>query len=124
MNSPAFQLNKVLRLIKTQGKLFWFKTSKKNEFGEPNGETVSLMLKGVYHQTPHVGSGYVTKTTSDASTTRVKSQAMILALWEDAKQLKRQDTLSFNGKSYQVNEVTNLAQANLVADISLEEVQT
>lgn len=122
MDKAAFQLNKVRRLIKTQGKPFWFKTPKRNEFGEPNGETVSVMLVGVYHETPYVGSGYVTKTTSEASTTRVKSQPMIFALWEEAKCLKSQDTLSFNGKSYQVNSVTNIAQANLLADISLEEV--
>ena len=121
MNQAAFQLNKVRRLIKTSGKVFEFKTRGTNEFGEPNGEPVARQVKGVFHDS---ASGYVTKNSSDATTTRLKSQPMILTLWEFVSDLKHGSELKFNGKTYKVNEVTNISQANLVANISLEEVQT
>lgn len=123
MNQPAFQLNKVRRLIKTSGQDFEFTTPGKNEFGEPNSETVSHKVRGVFHESPGYASGYVTKIVSDSSTTRLKSQPMILTLWELVKDLQHGASLKFNNKSYKVNEVTNISQADLVADISLEEVQ-
>lgn len=124
MNHSAFQLNKVRRLIKTSGQDFEFKTRGKNEFGEPNGDTVSHKVKGVFHESPGYASGYVTKTSTDASVTRLKSQPMIMTLWESVSELQHGSELKFNGKTYKVNEVTNIAQANSIADISLEEVQT
>lgn len=119
MHKAAFQLNKVRRLIKTQGQTFKFDKPGKNEFGEPNGETVSHTIKGVFHET----TAYASKTTSDASTIRKKSSPMVLTLWESVGELHHKDELTFNGKSYRVNEIKNIAEANLVADISLEEVQ-
>lgn len=119
MHRAMFQLHKVRRLINTQGQTFHFKTCGKDEFGEPNGETVSHTIKGVFHET----ASYITKAATDASTIRKKSSPMVLTLWENAEGLHRMDKLKFNGKSYQVNEIKNVAEANLVADISLEEVQ-
>lgn len=124
MNSPAFQLNKVRRLIRTQGVQLKFQAPGKNEFGEPNGKLLFHMVRGVFHESSQFSSGYVTKTSTDSSTTRLKSQPMILALWEYAKDIQLDSELSFNGKLYKVNDVTNIAQANLIADISLEEVQS
>ncbi len=119
MYKGAFQLNKVRRLIITQGRLFTFVTEGKNDFGEPNGETVSQNLKGVFHET----TSYVSKETSSASTTRKKSSPMVLTLWESVKEINKSYQVQLNGKTYQVNEVKNLCESNLLADISLEEVQ-
>lgn len=120
MHQKAFQLNKVRRLIKTQGKLFQFSTPEKNEFEEPT-ETFKLHeIKGVFHET----TSYVSKESSDASTIRKKSSPMVLTLWESIGELLHTDKLAFNGRLYRVTGVKNLAEANLVADISLEEVQT
>ena len=124
MNHKAFQLNKVRRFINTYGQIFQFDKPGKNEFGEPNGETVSHKIKGVFHETSGFASGYITKTTSDSTTIRLKSNPMFLTLWESVGDLKHQDELIFNDKKYRVNGVTNLLQANLIAEISLEEVQT
>lgn len=124
MHSAVFQLNKVRRLIQTQGKPFKFDKPKKNEFGEPNGETVSHEIKGVYHETFGYASGYVTKSATEATTIRRKALPMVLALWESIGELHHQDMVTFNGKPYRVNEIKNVAEASLVADISLEEVQT
>lgn len=121
MNQKAFQLNKIRRTIRTLGQSLLVQREGTNDFGEPNGETESLELKGVFHES----TGYLTKSTSESSTIRKKSSPMLLCLWEDiAELLHHQDEVTLNNKTYKVNEIKNLAEANLVADISLEEVQT
>lgn len=124
MNHAPFQLNKVRRLIKTQGKLLQFEAPKKNEFGEPTDETVIHTVQGVYHETTGYASGHSPKSTSEATTIRTKGFPMILTLWESVGELHHEDALKFNGKSYTVTEIRNINEANLLASISLEEVQT
>lgn len=123
MNHKAFQLNKVRRFINTHGQIFQFDKPGKNEFGEPNGETVSHKVKGVFHETSGFASGYVAKTSGDSTTIRTKPNPQFLTLWESVGPLQHQDKLTFNDKTYKVTEITNLLQANLIAEISLEEVQ-
>lgn len=120
MDALAFQLNKVRRLIHTQGKTVSFKRQGTNDFGEPNGQTESVDIVGVYHET----TSFLSKTATGATTIRQKSSPMILCLWEDAQKILHTDEISFNGKTYKVGEVKNLSEANIVGDISLEEVQT
>lgn len=120
MDALAFQLNKVRRLINTQGKNFQFKRRGTNEFGEPNGQTESVDIVGVYHET----TSFLSKSATEATTIRQKPSPMILCLWEDAQKILHTDELSFNGKNYKVGEVKNISEANIVGDISLEEVQT
>lgn len=120
MNALTFQLNKVRRLINTQGKPFKFTRQGTNEFGEPNGQTESVDIVGVYHET----TSFLSKSATEATTIRQKSSPMILCLWEDAQRVLHTDELSFNEKSYKVGEVKNISEANIVGDISLEEVQT
>ena len=124
MYNAAFQLNKIRRLINTQVQEFHFTSLGKNEFGEPNGETVSHVIQGVFHEALGYASGYATKTTSEGTTIRNKDFPMVLTLWESLGELRHNDILTFNGKSYRVNEIKNVAEANLIANISLEEVQT
>lgn len=120
MDALTFQLNKVRRLINTQGKLFKFTRQGTNEFGEPNGQTESVDIVGVYHET----TSFLSKSATEATTIRQKSSPMILCLWEDAQKILHTDELSFNEKTYKVGEVKNISEANIVGDISLEEVQT
>ena len=120
MDALSFQLNKVRRLINTQGKLFTFKRPGTSEFGEPNGQTESVNIRGVYHET----TSFLSKSATEATTIRQKPSPMILCLWEDAQKILHTDELTFNGKSYKVGEVKNISEANIVGDISLEEVQT
>lgn len=120
MNAPLFQLNKVRRFISTQGQPFSFLRQGTNEFGEPNGQTESVIIKGVYHET----TSFLSKESADATTLRKKASPMILCLWQEAQQLSIKDELSFNGKTYTVGEIKNLSEANVIGDISLEEVQT
>ena len=121
MHNGAFQLNKVRRMLRTQGISVVVKKPVLNDFGEPTGNTKDREIKGVFHET----TSYASKTTTEASTIRKKSSPMLLCLWEDiAEILRHQDEVTINNKTYKVNEIKNLAEANLIADISLEEVQT
>lgn len=120
MDARTFQLNKVRRLINTQGQEFTFSRQGSNEFGEPNGQTESVVIRGVYHET----TSYLSKTGTEATTIRQRSSPMILCLWEDAQKAVHTDKLIFNKKSYRVGEVKNISEADVAGDISLEEVQT
>ena len=120
MQSPKFQLNKVRRTIKTQGVWLTFKKEGKNDFGEPNGVVVSTIeIKGVYHET----TSYLKKSTTDSATVRKKPCPMFLCLYEAAQLITTEYTCTINGKKYTLGEVKNISEANLVCDISLEEVQ-
>ena len=120
MNSSAFQLNKVRRLIKTQGRLIVVTRQGKNKFNEPNGEAEVFSVRGVFHET----TSYLSKTGSDGSTVRAKPSPMFMCLWDDAQRLQHTDQVSLNNRTYNIGEIKNLCESNLVGDISLEEVQT
>lgn len=121
MHNGAFQLNKVRRMLRTQGISVTAKKYKTNDYNEPVGDPTEVTFKGIFHET----TSYASKTTTEASTIRKKSSPMLLCLWEDIVELlHHQDEVTLNSKTYKVNEIKNLAEANLIADISLEEVQT
>lgn len=119
MEFAQFQLNKVKRLIQSQGQLFEFKRPSLNEFGEPSGVSSTILIKGVYHET----SGFMSRTSIDSTMVRQKPSPMILCLMGDCKKLLYSDTVSFRGKLYQIGEVRDVSESGIVGDISLEEVQ-
>lgn len=120
MNSSAFQLNKVRRLIKAQGRSVVVTRQERNKFNEPNGEAEIFSVTGVFHET----TSYLSKTGSDGSTVRAKPSPMLMCLWDDIKKLKHTDQVILNNRTYNIGEIKNLCEADVVGDISLEEVQT
>lgn len=122
MNSAAFQLNKVRRLIKTQGRSALIVRPATNKFGEPNGEEDVRTILGVFHESSSKMT-YQAKTNSDGSTIRAKAAPMMLCLWEDVQDIQHTDHLVMNNNAYVIGEIKNVNESNLVADISLEEVQ-
>lgn len=119
MNSVQFQLNKVRRLINTQGRSVVVTRQGKNKFNEPNGEAEVFNIKGVFHET----TSYLSKTGSNGSTVRSKPSPMFMCLWESAESLQHTDQVLINNRTYNIGEIKNIDEANAVADISLEEVQ-
>ena len=120
MNSPTFQLNKVRRLINTQGRSVVVTRQGKNKFNEPNGETEIFNITGVFHET----TSYLSKTGTDGSTIRSKPSPMLLCLWDEIQELQHTDLVSINNKTYRIGEIKNLCEADVAGDISLEEIQT
>lgn len=119
MNSAAFQLNKIRRLINTQGRGVLVTRSSKNKFNEPNGIAETYIIVGVFHEV----TSYLSKTTSDGSTIRGKSSPMLLCLWEEVQHIHHLDQVILNNRVYRIGEIKNICEANVAADISLEEVQ-
>lgn len=122
MHSSNFQLNKVRRIVRTQGKTFTVTREGINEFQEPDGTVESFPLIGVYHTSPS-NSMYSVQHKSDSTMVWPKSFPMILCLWEEAEKLKLTDRVVLNGKMYRVGEIRNVDEANLIGDITLEEIQ-
>lgn len=120
MTGEAFQLNKLRRLIRTQGKSFLLKNPSLNKFNEPDGNTESVVIIGVFHEL----TGYKSKKTDDATSISKRTSPMVLILWEDVSLLTDDVTVEFNSKPYRVCTIKNIGECNLVADISLEEVLT
>ena len=121
MNSPNFQLNKVRRHLKASGRDFTFIREGTDSFGEPNGTTESFIIPGIYHET---NSGTTTvQNNSDSATTWPKKIPSMLCLWESVQQIKLTDLVSINSKKYKISQIRNIEEANLVADILMEEVQ-
>lgn len=119
MYSAAFQLNKVKRLINTQGRVIQVIRQGRNVFNEPNGEAEVFEVKGVFHET----TSYMSKSGSNGSTVRAKSSPMFLCTWETAQMLVHNDQVTINGHIYNINAIKNLCEVNLIGNISLEEVQ-
>lgn len=120
MNSAAFQLNKVKRLINTQGRSVIVTRQGKDKFNEPNGEAEVFSIKGVFHET----TSYLSKTGSNGSTIRAKPAPMFMCLWEEAQGLQHTDQVLLNNRTYNIGEIKNLDEADIIADVSLTEVQT
>lgn len=121
MNSPNFQLNKVQRHLRASGRDFTFTREGTDSFGEPNGSTESFTIKGIYHETNR--NTIAIQNNSDAATTWPKKIPSMLCLWEDAQQVHLTDLVSINSKRYKISQIRNIEEANLVADIIMEEVQ-
>ena len=120
MYAISAQLNKVRRLINTQGGWFLFIKKGKNDFGEPSDEVESTVrLRGVYHET----TSYLKKSSGDAATVRAKSSPMILCLYEAAAFLDTDFMLEYRGKTYRIGEIKDVSEAGIACEISLEEIQ-
>lgn len=115
----AFQINKVNRLISTNGEIFNFKRKKINEFNEYTEEEQTIQIKGIFHQT----NSYVSQTGMDAGLIRSKPQPLVMCLKEEAKKIMKDDILEYKGKQYKVIDKTNLVELDICVDISLDVIQ-
>lgn len=119
MEAALFQLYKVQRAISIQGTLFTVETPSKNEYNEPTDMVQTTQFKGLYHET----TGFIAKTTRDSSTVNHKSSPMILCILDEVKGLSKGDHIIANRKTYELVEIKDIAEAGIIADLSLEEIQ-
>lgn len=119
MKSIPFTLSRVKRLVNTNGIDYVFARPKNNDFGEPiNEASEKINLKGVFHEV----SRYISKDTQEGSQTLKKRDPYIFAIYGEAKALKINDYLFLEHITYRINEIRNVGNFDIVADISLEEV--
>ena len=118
----SFQLNKVRRAINVANKNFAFCRYKINDFKEPiySEEPEKILnVRGIFH----ISSSFQIRTNSDSGNVSTDKQPMILALYEKAKYLQRNDIfVDTDGAKYKVVDVSNLNGLGIIAEISLEVV--
>lgn len=115
-----FQLNKISRLVKSQGEEFTFKRFKKNEFNESISDDFDeIKIVGVYHET----NSQVTETTSEGTSIKTKPQPRILCMPDQGSKVERGDMLEHKGIKFKVIEPANLLLYDICADISMVVVE-
>lgn len=114
--NPNFEKHKLLRFIKSQGMVYSFNGFEKNQFGEPTGETKTVEIKGVYHES----QGYVTNTTTDGSNIKSKPSSLIMCLKEDSILLERDMSTTIQDKEYRIVDLRDVNNFGVACDISLE----
>jgi hypothetical protein len=118
MKTPKFELNKLKRLVRTNGEIYNFEREILDKFKEPTGAVSVTVIHGVFHQTTE----HILVTGTDAASVQDKTSPFILALYDEAKDIKQGDKVTINDKVYNVSGVTNPGEFNLALDISLEVV--
>ena len=128
MLNTRFELYKLHRELKRNGRVYRFIRYGVNEFGERDPDDEKCMsvfdLCCLYHET----NGYVATTVSDNTTYRSVKQPMLLC---DMKELRDHvpevgdftvvvNNLTGDGKAYLFSGVTDIGDLGLIADISLE----
>lgn len=115
------ELHKITREVNQYGENYFFWRDDVDKYGEPTGTTRNIAdVKGLFH----TERSYVSKNASDATTTHATGTPMILARYDDAKDIKPADWLTINGKTFKVVDVNNIMEYNIVVNISLDEVVT
>lgn len=115
------ELHKITREINQYGENYVFWRDDVDKYGEPTGTVKNIAdVKGLFH----TERSYVSKNASDATTTHATGTPMILARYDDAKDIKLADWLTINGKTFKVVDVNDVMEYNIVVNISLDEVVT
>lgn len=111
----ASQLNKIRRLINTSGEIYSFTRYGTNKFGEPDPDRVEqIELRGVLHTM----KSYVKTTTSEAAEIKAEKSPLILSLMSECT-LKEGDQIIIDKTKYKVNDITDINNYGILADISL-----
>ena len=118
--NSSFEMYKLKRLLKRNGNEYEIIRAGTNPFGEPDAsyqETIGT-INGLYHEE----SVDIQVVTGDTTQTRTKKSPMILCTYEDAAyvDLKINDLIVINEKTFKVTGVVNIQEWSIIADISLE----
>lgn len=110
---------RVEREILTHGEEYEVYKEEYNSVGEPTGRIKKLLsFRGLFH----VSEGYHLQTVSDATVTHAKGNSMILCMWEDIEDVKREYFLYKNKKKYVITDINDIGGYGRIADLSLEVV--
>lgn len=127
MINTKFELYKLRRELKRNGKDYTFRRRKLNQFNEPTGELEDVLaIRCLYHEV----SSFKTTSTGDSSTTVTEKQPMLLCAVEDVKgsSLEEGDFIEVNDSVYGDKKVlrfvgiVDIQNYGIIADISLEVV--
>lgn len=123
MINKKFEAYKIARELKRSGIDYIFQRYGTNTFGEPTDQLNDIgKLKGLYHEQ----NSSIQITTGEAVQIRTKKVPTILCLYENVKalELKVGDIVCINSSIFNVAGIVNVQEWNIVADISLEVVDS
>ena len=113
----SFELHKVEREIKMHGDTFEIHRDILDDYGEVTGNSEKVCeTRGLFH----ISKGFVSRSTIDATTTHATGNPMLLCLFSETEQVRSGDWLELNGARYNITDVSNVSEQNIVADMSLE----
>lgn len=127
MINTRFELYKLRRELKRNGKDYMFRRHKLNKFNEPTGELEDVLtIRCLYHEV----SSFKTTSTGDSSTTVTEKQPMLLCAVEDVKDsgleigdfIEVEDSVYGDKKVLRFVGIVDIQNYGIIADISLEVV--
>lgn len=119
MQMALFLKNKINRQISINGCEYVFNRHKVDKYKQMSNEVLeNIIIKGLLHTT----NVYVKSNESENSRIVKKQQSMILTLYDDGIQIKKDDAVVIVGKVYKVVEKTDVNNLSVAFDISLEEI--
>lgn len=128
MINTKFELYKLRRELKRNGKDYTFRRRKLNKFNEPTGELEDVLtIRCLYHEV----SSFKTTSTGDSSTTVTEKQPMLLCAVEDVKGsglemgdfIEIVDYVYGDKKVLRFVGIVDIQNYGIIADISLEVVE-
>lgn len=112
-----FEVRKLKIAISKSGVHCSVKRQLKNDYNEPTDKFENVTeFKGLYHEQ----NSYINMATAESAQYVSKKIPMVLCELENVKDVKQNDILTLNGKSFKITGVANIQEWNLIADISLE----
>lgn len=115
----TFELHKVEREIKVHGDTFEIHRDILDDYGEVTGNSEKVCeTRGLFH----ISKSFVSRSTTDGTTTHAAGSPMLLCLFSGTEQIQSGDWLKVNGVRYNITDLTNVGEQNIVVDMSLERV--
>ena len=115
----SFELHKVEREIKMHGDTFEIHRDILDDYGEVTGNSEKVCeTRGLFH----ISKGFVSRSTTDGTTTHAVGSPMLLCLFDETEQMQSGDWLKVNVARYNITDLTNVGEQNIVGDMSLERV--
>lgn len=125
MINTRFELYKLRRELKRNGREYIFYRNLDNEYGEPVEDRVEILrIKALYHET----SAYKTTYTNDGTTITSEKKPMLLCALQDVNgsdiklgdYIELVDNVYGDVKRLMFSGVTDVQDFGVIADISLE----
>lgn len=115
----SYELHYIQREIKTHGEEYTFYRKRLDQYKQDTGETEEVAtVRGLYH----TEKGYVTETSGDYGKTRTRGNPKLLIMFDQIGDIQKNDIVVVNGNVYNVVDLNNVAELNVVYDLSLEVV--
>lgn len=117
MQMALFLANKIKRQLQLNGIDLAFVHHGLDEYGQVSDDaTGSVVVRGLFHTT----NSFVSGTDSENARLSSKPQPMVLALYDEGKEVQKDDTVQIRENAYKVVKKNDVNNLGIALDISLE----